>query len=47
MRVAPQQDTEIIEPGNDALEFHAIHEKYCNGRFVLPDVIQKDVLNIL
>jgi hypothetical protein len=47
MGVPTKQDAEIVEPGNDPLKFHAIHKKNRDGRFVLPDVIKKYVLNIL
>src|SRR5690349_8304590 len=47
MRVAAEQDAEIVEPGNDPLELDAVHEKYRNRGLVLPDVIEEDILDIL
>src|SRR6185437_8898914 len=47
MRVAPQQDAEIVEPGDDPLQFHAIDEKYGDGRLVLSNMVEKHVLNVL
>src|SRR5260221_1867658 len=37
--VAPKQYAEIVEPGNDSLELHAIHEEYGDRGLVLADVI--------
>src|SRR6185437_8647738 len=45
--VAAKQNAEVIEPSNDTLEFHTVHQKYCNRRLVLPNVIEEHVLNIL
>src|SRR5215831_1869992 len=47
MPVAPQQHAEIIEPRDDALEFHAIHQKNGEWNFVFTDVIEKGVLKVL
>src|SRR5262249_14227837 len=47
MPVATQQHAEIIEPGNDALEFHAIHQENGEWNFIFADVIEKGVLKIL
>jgi hypothetical protein len=47
VRVAPEQDAEIVEPGNDALEFDAVDEEDRHGRLVLADVVQKYVLHVL
>src|SRR4029077_2012909 len=47
MPVATQQHAEIIEPGDDALKFHAIHQKDGEWNFVFADVIEKSVLKIL
>ena len=44
MSVAAQQDAEIIEPGHDALQLHAIHEKDGQRRLVLANMIEKRVL---
>jgi hypothetical protein len=47
MRIPPQQDAKIIEPSDDSLQFHAIDQENSDRRFVLADVIEKDVLHIL
>ena len=47
MRVAPQQHAEIIKPGDDPLQLYAVDEKDSNRGFVFPDVVKKDVLDIL
>src|ERR1041384_6011615 len=45
--VPPQQHAEIIEPGDDALQFHAVHQKDGERNFAFADVIEKSVLEIL
>jgi hypothetical protein len=47
MRVAPQQHTEIIEPGDDALKLDPVDEKDRNRRLVFANMVQKHVLNVL
>jgi hypothetical protein len=47
MPVATQQHAEIIEPRDDALEFHAIHQENGEWNFVFADVVEKGVLKIL
>src|SRR5690242_13187135 len=47
MGVAAQQDAEIIEPGDDALELDTVDEEDRDGGLVLADVVQKNILNIL
>jgi hypothetical protein len=47
MRVAPQQDAEIVKPGDNPLQFNAIDEKHGNWGLVLPHVVKKDVLYVL
>jgi len=47
VRIAPQQHTEIIEPGDDALLLDAIDEKHRHRGFVLADMVQEHILNIL
>src|SRR6516225_3273650 len=47
MPVATQQHAEIIEPRDDALEFHAIHQENGDWNFVFADVVEKGVLKIL
>src|SRR5690348_16639560 len=45
--VAAQQDAEIVEPGDDALELDAVDEEDRDGGLVLPHIVQKNVLNVL
>src|SRR6516165_6959563 len=47
MPVATQQHAKIIEPGDDALQLHATHQKNGEWNFVFADVIEKCVLKIL
>src|SRR5439155_22568785 len=47
MCVAAQQYREIIEPGDDALQLHAVHQEYGDRHLALPNVIQENVLNVL
>ena len=47
MAIAAQQHAEIIEPRDDALEFHAIHQENGEWDFVFADVIEKSVLKVL
>ena len=45
--VALQEHAEIIEPADNALQFHAIYKKYRDGNFALTDIVEKGVLQIL
>src|SRR3990170_7611817 len=47
MTIPAQENAEIVEPGDDALQFHAIHEEYRHGYFLLPDIVEERVLKIL
>jgi hypothetical protein len=47
MGVAAQEHTKIIKPGNNALQFDAIHEEDRNRGFVFSYMVQKNVLNVL
>ena len=47
MTVAAQKHREVVEPGDDALEFDAVHQKDRDGRLVLAQMVQEDVLNVL
>jgi hypothetical protein len=47
MPVSPQQQTEIIEPGDNSLELDAIDEENGERDFVFSDKIQKCILQIL
>src|SRR5262249_19087721 len=42
-----QQHAEIIEPGDDALELHAVHKKYGQGCFAFPYGVEENVLQVL
>lgn len=42
-----QQDAEIIEPTDDALEFDAVNKENRDGNFTLADMIEKCVLKVL
>src|SRR5215510_6790203 len=47
MGVAAEQHGEVVEPGDDALELHAVHQEDGDRHFVFADVVQKDVLDAL
>jgi hypothetical protein len=47
MPVASQQKAEIVEPGDDSLELDAIDEEDRERDLILPDEIQKRILQIL
>ena len=47
MSVPAQQHAEIIEPGHDALQLHAVDEKDGQRRLVLANVVEKRVLKTL
>jgi len=42
--VPPQEHTEIVEPGYNALQLHPVHQKNGQRRLVLADVVEKRVL---
>ena len=44
MPVATQQHAEIIEPSDDALELHTVHQKNRERNFGFADVIEEGVL---
>ena len=44
MTVAPQQQTEIVEPGDNALQLYSIHQKDRQWRFGFTNVIEEGVL---
>jgi hypothetical protein len=44
MAVPAKQNAEIVEPGDDTLQLHTVHEKYREGDFVFADVVEKGVL---
>ena len=45
--VPAQQHGEIVEPGNDALQLHAVYEEHRHRRLAFADVVQEDVLHVL
>jgi hypothetical protein len=47
MTIPAQEDAEIIEPSYNALELHAVHEKYGQRCLVLANMIEKRVLKAL
>jgi hypothetical protein len=47
MSVSPEQQAEIVEPGHDALELHAINKEYSERDFIFPDEVQKSILQVL
>jgi hypothetical protein len=47
MPIAAQQDTEIVKPGNHALQLHPVHQKDRERDFCFADVIEEGVLQIL
>src|SRR3569833_972447 len=47
LAVAAQQDAEIVEPGDVALELHAIDQKDGDGAFGFADSVEERVLKVL
>src|SRR5690606_18733457 len=47
LSITAQQNTEIIEPRDDALQLHAVHQENGHGDLGFPDVIEKRVLEVL
>ena len=47
MPVPAQEDGEVVEPGHDALEFHAVDQENGHGRLVFPDVVEENILDVL
>jgi hypothetical protein len=45
--VAPQQHAKVVEPRDNALELHSVHEKDRERDLVLPDVVEKRILEVL
>src|SRR5690242_19477327 len=45
--ISSQQHAEIIEPGHDPLQLHAVHQEDRERRFTFSDVIEEGVLQIL
>ena len=44
MPIAPQKHAEIIEPSDDALQFHSIDKENRKGSFILANVIEEGIL---
>ncbi len=47
LAITTQQHAEIVKPGNNALQFHAIDQKDRNWNFGFSDVIQESILQVL
>jgi hypothetical protein len=47
MTVSTQKHTKIVEPGDNALQFHAINQENGEGNFVFANEIEKSVLEVL
>src|SRR6185312_4402096 len=45
--VPAEQDGEIVEPRDDALQLDAVDQEHGHGGLVLPHMVQEDVLNVL
>jgi hypothetical protein len=42
--ISPQQDAKVIEPGDDALKFHTVHQENGERNFGFAYVVEKGVL---
>ncbi|GGE04561.1 hypothetical protein GCM10011529_08660 [Polymorphobacter glacialis] len=47
MAVTAQQHREVIEPGDDALQFDAVDEKHCHRGLGLADRVQENILQVV
>jgi hypothetical protein len=47
MTVAPEQQAEIVEPGNNSLQLYSVDQKNRQWRFGFTNVIKEGVLQIL
>jgi hypothetical protein len=47
LAIAPQQDAEIVKPGNDTLQFDTVDQEDRHGNFGFPRVVQECVLKVL
>jgi hypothetical protein len=47
MTVATQQHREVVEPGDNALKLHAVHQEHCDRRLALADGVEKDILKVV
>jgi hypothetical protein len=47
MRLAPQQQRKIIKPSDNSLQLDSINQKHGRGRFILTQIVQKNILKDL
>src|SRR5262249_4028448 len=47
MPIPPQQHTEVVEPGHNALQFDTVHQENGERYFAFADMIEKSILQIL
>ena len=47
MTITAQQDTKIVEPCDDPLQFHTIDQEYRQRGFLFPNMVEKTVLKTL
>jgi hypothetical protein len=47
MTIPPEQNGEIIEPGNNSLKFDAIHEENRDRSLAFSNVVQEHILHVL
>ena len=45
--IAAQQDTEVIKPGDDPLQLHAVDQENGHWNLCLSDMVQECVLKVL
>ena len=45
--ISAQQHTEIVKPGDDSLQFDAVHQKHGNWNFLLPHMVEESILEVL
>jgi hypothetical protein len=47
MRITPQQNGEIIEPGHNTLQFDTVHQEDRDRHLAFADAVQENVLDAL
>src|SRR5688572_12970111 len=47
LRIAPKQQAEVVEPGNNALELVPVHEEDRDRDLLLANMIEEGVLQVL
>jgi hypothetical protein len=47
LRIAPQQQAEVVKPGDNALKFDAVNEKYRHGHLLFANMVEEGVLQVL